>query len=49
MCSACSDFYIPPLPVDVVRIRKPLGEGNGLDCGLRTDCFAVAFDGISLP
>jgi hypothetical protein len=21
-----SDFYIPPLPVDVVRVRKPLGE-----------------------
>ena len=20
------DFYIPPLPVDVVRVRKPLGE-----------------------
>lgn len=21
-----SDFYIPPLPVDVVPVRKPLGE-----------------------
>ena len=21
-----SDFYIPPLPVAVVRVRKPLGE-----------------------
>ena len=20
------DFYIPPVPVDVVRVRKPLGE-----------------------
>jgi len=24
--SSGSDFYIPPLPVDVVRVRKPLGE-----------------------
>ena len=24
--SSGSDFYIPPLPVVVVRVRKPLGE-----------------------
>ena len=24
--SSGSDFYIPPVPVDVVRVRKPLGE-----------------------
>lgn len=24
--SSNSDFYIPPLPLDVVRVRKPVGE-----------------------
>ena len=35
-----SDFYVPPLPVAVVRVRKPLGEEL---MGWIAACVLIAF------